>query len=163
MVTIGIWAYQEMDSTLYPKLYWILDLTRNIPNTGEYEMDLNNLPEFNLKRYDYHFGFIGVNITDKELSMTEWSQPMPLGWLLRKSWRKEYGRNWQFNFCSKWFDRENQNEYFAATVFRCPCTLAQALHDKGRFAPDERCNVVDKKCDSRHLGAQHCVRTARAS
>nr|XP_046915265.1 protein mesh-like isoform X1 [Dermatophagoides farinae] len=164
-VTIGIWAYQELDQTLYPRVYWILDLTRDATNSGEYQLDLNQLPSFDhLKRYDYHFGFIGVNITGRELSMTEWSQPMPLGWLLRHYWRREFGQTkWQRNFCQKWFEREDQNEYFATTLFRCPCTLAQALHDKGRFAPDERCNVVDKKCDQRHLGAQHCVRTARPS
>lgn len=85
------------------------------------------------------------------------------GWLLRKHWQVEFGRRWQTNFCQKWYEREDQNEYFATTLFRCPCTLAQAELDKGRFAPDERCNVVDKKCDSRHVGAQHCIRSARPS
>ncbi|KAJ6218930.1 hypothetical protein RDWZM_004742 [Blomia tropicalis] len=162
-VTISIWAYQELDDTLYPQMIWILDLVTGIPNNGIHKLDLNQLPQFRLHRYDYHFGFIGVNKTGQELTATFWSNPIPLGWLLRKHWQVEFGRRWQTNFCQKWYEREDQNEYFATTLFRCPCTLAQAELDKGRFAPDERCNVVDKKCDSRHVGAQHCIRSARPS
>lgn len=162
--TISIWSYQEIEtSTSYPRMTWLLDIVRGVPNNGVYNLDLNSLPRWKLDRFDFTFGFIGVNITDKVLSMTEWSRPMPLGWLMRKSWRQEYGLQWQENFCRRWFERENSLEYFATTVFRCPCTLKQAELDKGRFAPDEQCNVFDKKCDSRHFGAMHCVRTARPS
>ncbi|KAH9406628.1 hypothetical protein TYRP_013610, partial [Tyrophagus putrescentiae] len=162
-VTISVWGYQELDDTLYPVMIWLVDLVEGIPNNGEHRLDLNSLPWIQLHRYDYHFGFIGVNKTKEELTATFWSNPIPLGWLLRKHWRLEFGKRWQYNFCAKWYDREDQNEYFATTLFRCPCTLAQAELDKGKFAPDERCNVVDKKCDSRHHGAQHCVRSARPS
>ena len=79
LVTISIWGYQEKSDTLYPTLKWIADLVRGIPNSGEYILDLNQLPELKLDRYDYHFGFIGVNQTDQEFTITQWSKPMPLG------------------------------------------------------------------------------------
>lgn len=162
-VSISIWAYQELDRTLYPKLYWLTDLSTGVSNTGRFQIDLNQLPKLNLRRYDYHFGFIGVNVTGNVISPTLWSKPTPMGWLFRLYWRREFGTKWQYNFCRKWFNREVDNEYFATTLFRCPCTLEQAELDKGRFAPDEQCNVIDRKCDSRFKGAQHCVRTARPS
>lgn len=163
-VTISIWAYQELGDSPYPQMQWLVDLVSSVPNTGKFKLNLNQLPELNnLERYDYHFGFIGVNMTGMELTMTEWSAPLPLGWLLHRKWRQEYGEQWATNFCNKWFDRESQQQYFATTLFRCPCTLAQAEADKGRFAPDERCNVIDKKCQARNVGAAHCVRSARPS
>lgn len=78
-VTISIWAYQELDDTLYPQMIWILDLVSGIPNNGIHKLDLNQLPQFRLHRYDYHFGFIGVNKTGQELTATFWSNPIPLG------------------------------------------------------------------------------------
>ena len=78
-VTISIWSYQDKTDTLYPTVKWVADVVRGIPNSGEYLLDLNQLPELKLDRYDYHFGFIGVNQTDEEFTITQWSKPMPLG------------------------------------------------------------------------------------
>jgi hypothetical protein len=85
------------------------------------------------------------------------------GWFFRKYWRREYGSKWNERFCMDWFERESQEDRFAITLFRCPCTMAQSELDRGRFSPDQQCNVIDKKCDARHHGAQHCVRTSRPS
>ncbi|CAG2176495.1 unnamed protein product [Oppiella nova] len=163
LVTLSIWGYQEKTDSLYPTLKWVADIVRGIPNSGEYALNLNDLPEIQLDRYDYHFGFIGVNQTDEEFTITQWSKPMPLGWFFRKYWRREYGSKWNERFCMDWFERESQEDRFAITLFRCPCTMAQSELDRGRFSPDQQCNVIDKKCDARHHGAQHCVRTSRPS
>jgi hypothetical protein len=82
---------------------------------------------------------------------------------MRPYWIREYGIAWNQRFCSHWFDIESQLDRFATTVFRCPCTITQSERDRGRFAPDLQCNVIDKKCDTLHHGSQHCVRTARPS
>jgi hypothetical protein len=79
LVTLSIWGYQEKTDSLYPTLKWVADIVRGIPNSGEYALNLNDLPEVRLDRYDYHFGFIGVNQTDEEFTITQWSKPMPLG------------------------------------------------------------------------------------
>ena len=75
----------------------------------------------------------------------------------------EFGSSWNQKFCQRWFDRESQLDYFATTVFRCPCRINLADLDRGRFAPDLQCNVIEKKCNVLHHGSQHCVRTARPS
>jgi len=98
-VTISVWAYQELYD-LYPEVVWIADIVPGVPNTGEYKLDLNNLPQLKLDHYEYHFGFLGVNKTGAMLTMTEWTQPIPLGWLLRQYWRVEFGQKWQYNFCN---------------------------------------------------------------
>ncbi|KAK4336770.1 hypothetical protein RND71_043857 [Anisodus tanguticus] len=58
---------------------------------------------------------------------------------------------------------EEKGDRFATTLFQCPCTKEQALLDRGRFSPDLECNIIDRKCDTFHRGAQHCVRSARPS
>jgi sushi domain-containing protein 2 len=88
---------------------------------------------------------------------------MKTAWFLRKHWIREYGQNWNRRFCMDWFDREMQEDRFAITVFRCPCTITQSELDRGRFAQDMQCNIIEKKCESLHHGAQHCVRTGRPS
>lgn len=82
---------------------------------------------------------------------------------MRTYFEIEFGSKWDQKFCRKWFDRESELDYFATTVFRCPCKINIADLDRGRFAPDLQCNVIDKKCHILHHGSQHCVRTARPS
>ncbi|CAG2178312.1 unnamed protein product, partial [Oppiella nova] len=149
---------------VYPSLTFLVELQTNLENSGKYELDLNSLPQLPaLDNYEFTFGFIGINITGEQWSQTLWSKPTPLGWYMRPYWIKEYGHNWSERFCRNWFNRESELDRFAITVFRCPCTMTQSERDRGRFAPDLQCNVIDKKCDTLHHGALHCVRTARPS
>lgn len=46
---------------------------------------------------------------------------------------------------------------FAADLPLCPCTLQQALHDKGRYRPDFECDRDSNPTCLRHKGAIHCV------
>jgi hypothetical protein len=78
-VTISIWGYQEKTDSLYPSLKFIADLVKGVQNNGQYELNLNELNDLVLDRYDYHFGFLAVNQTDTEFTITQWSKPMPLG------------------------------------------------------------------------------------
>ncbi len=89
-VTISVWGYQEMTDSLYPTFKWVADIVRGYPNSGEYSLDLNDLPELKLERYDYHFGFIGVNQTDEEFTITQWSKPMPLGIPFHKTYKNDF-------------------------------------------------------------------------
>ncbi|XP_054161232.1 protein mesh-like [Oppia nitens] len=164
-VSVSIWGYREL-SDVYPQLTYLVELAQGADNNGQLELDLANLPKLvpgQFDNYEFTFGYLAVNVTGDQWSQTLWSKPMPLGWFMRPYWIREYGHNWSGRFCSKWFDREQELDRFALTVFRCPCTIVQSERDRGRFAPDLQCNVIDKKCDTQHHGAQHCVRTARPS
>jgi hypothetical protein len=78
-VTISIWGYQEKTDSLYPSLKFIADIVKGVQNNGQYELNFNELKDLVLDRYDYHFGFLAVNLTDTEFTITQWSKPMPLG------------------------------------------------------------------------------------
>ena len=117
-------------------------------------------------------GFIALNLTDQSIlgkdmkqSPVMWSRPMPLSWYFKPQWEREYGGNdtWKEHFCQDWSQMESHADKFTATVSRCPCTLQQAQLDRGRFSPDLECNVIDRKCDTFHREAQHCVNTGRPS
>lgn len=122
---------------------------------------------YNPETNDIMFGFLALNLSTPDNGLTQspiiWSRAMPLSWYFKKQWEKEYGHNgyWKRHFCQKWFDRESFSDYFATTVFRCPCTLDQAYLDRGHFSPDLQCNDIDRKCDTFHRGALHCIKTGR--
>lgn len=139
----------------------------------EYRIDVAAQREkWNDGKWDMTFGFIALNLTNPAIlgqgvkqSPTLWSRAMPLAWYFKKQWQNRYGygEKWKAHFCEAWYDREKVADRFATTVFQCPCTKEQALLDRGRFAPDTECNIIDRKCDTFHRGAQHCVRSARPS
>ena len=162
-LTISLWGYREK-SDVYPSLTHLVELAGGIANSGEHELNQNDIPNIDLSRYDFTFGFISINMTGEEFTNTIWSKPIPLAWFMRKYWEREYGVDeWNKRFCQDWFNIEKEADRFATTVFRCPCTIAQSDLDRGRFAPDLQCNVIDKNCESLHHGAQHCVTSGRPS
>lgn len=61
--------------------------------------------------------------------------------------------------CDDWtmYDRYLKN--FAAEIPQCPCTLEQALTDKGRFMPDYGCDRDSNPDCDYHKGAIQCVRS----
>lgn len=79
-MSISLYGYQEIDS-VYPKLTYLVTLAEGVPNTGSYELNLDQLPPISpyLNNYEYTFGFIGINMTGEVWTQTIWSSPMPLG------------------------------------------------------------------------------------
>lgn len=65
--------------------------------------------------------------------------------------------------CKEWYRIEKQKNNFAHELPECPCTMSQAMADKGVFVPDQDCNIVDRKCDVFNQGAIHCVRSGQPS
>lgn len=169
---LSLWGYKESND-VYPTLTYIDTLVDSVPlQQSKMTLDVTQFrSRVNLATSDILFGFIALNLTnyksigDYVRSPTIWSRPMPLAWYFKKQWEREYGEDgkWKRYFCQNWFQRESFSDYFATTVFRCPCTYSQALLDLGRFSPDLECNVIDRKCETFHNGALHCVKTGRPS
>ncbi|CAG2178697.1 unnamed protein product, partial [Oppiella nova] len=169
-VTLSLWGYRETGG-VYPHLTYIDTLgDPGSLRLGQLRtsIDPNLYRDRNYTTSDITFGFIAINLTDPTIlgkdmkhSPTIWSRPMPLAWYFKTQWEREYGNNgrWKEHFCHDWF----QQESYVQEVSRCPCTLQQAELDRGRFSPDLECNVIDRKCDTFHRGAQHCLRTGRPS
>ncbi|XP_035228405.1 protein mesh-like [Stegodyphus dumicola] len=169
-VTIALWGYRESNEN-YPRLTYIDLLTEDTVISGarQYSLDLDVYKNrWNWDKLDIYFGFIAINLTEPEIlrdgsrqSPVLWSGPLPLAWYFRHQWHRKYGKNWKKEICEDWYFREKYSDRFAITLFRCPCTVAQAKLDRGRFAPDLQCNEIDRKCETFHKSAYHCVRSGR--
>ncbi|XP_023221105.1 protein mesh-like [Centruroides sculpturatus] len=167
-----LWGYREISES-YPKLTYIDTLAEGAVMVGKerYELDVVQFEQRrNYGNTDIVFGFISMNLTDAssfgrniKRSPEIWSRPMPLAWYFRPQWEREHKGKWREHFCDKWYDDEENSLTFATSLFRCPCTLKQAEIDRGRFSPDSQCNVIDKKCDTFHREAQHCIQSGRPS
>lgn len=88
-----------------------------------------------------------------------WSKPIPLAWYFAPQWEREYGAKWMYRQCDEWMMNDRFLKNFAADVPLCPCTLQQALGDKGRYLPDFDCDQDANPHCFYHKGAVHCVRS----
>lgn len=170
-VTVSLWGYREA-MNVYPTLTYITTLSQGISlGRAQYKLDLSQFRDRDdPETRDILFGFIAVNLTNPSVldvrmrhSPTIWSRPMPLSWYFRPQWIRTIGWSYKDYFCKNWHERESFADRFAATVWRCPCTLAQVNVDRGRFSPDLQCNIIDRRCDTFHREALHCVNTGRPS
>uniref|UniRef100_T1JC62 Sushi domain-containing protein n=1 Tax=Strigamia maritima TaxID=126957 RepID=T1JC62_STRMM len=170
-VSINLFGYREYATK--PDLIFITTLAQGIANDGYEEIDLlpfQNNDDGWLR--EFTFGLIQINTTlepankqhdDIVLTPILWSQPVPLGWYFHKQWVRYYGDDWAAKFCEQWDLDDRRLKTFAYQPPRCPCTVEQALADKGRFAPDFGC---DKWGNSECYGSKkmlHCVRSGQPS
>uniref|UniRef100_A0A6G1S5F6 Extracellular domains-containing protein CG31004 n=1 Tax=Aceria tosichella TaxID=561515 RepID=A0A6G1S5F6_9ACAR len=171
-VTISLWGYRET-MNVYPQLTYITTLVQSARlGQSSFRMDLSMFRDRDDPDHlDITFGFIAVNLTNPSAALGRnmrqspviWSRPMPLAWYFKPQWLRTIGYNYKDYFCNNWFERESFADRFAATVWRCPCTLKQVQIDKGRFSPDLQCNIIDRRCETFHREALHCVQTGRPS
>lgn len=171
-VTISLWGYRET-MNVYPQLTYITTLVPSVRlGQSGFRLDLSTFRDRDDQEHqDILFGFIAVNLTNPAVALGRnmrhspviWSRPMPLAWYFKPQWIRNIGYHYKDYFCDNWFERESFADRFAATVWRCPCTLKQVQIDKGRFSPDLQCNIIDRRCDTFHRDALHCVQTGRPS
>ncbi|RWS17902.1 mesh-like CUB and sushi domain-containing protein, partial [Dinothrombium tinctorium] len=173
-VDISLYGYKE-DNHPYPHLTFIRTLRTGIKlGDQRTELDVEEMRNYNddVDQLDFTFGYLALSLSDKRISKVElessptiWSGTMPLAWYFKKQWERAYGRNgfWKTAFCRKWSEEESDNDRFATTVARCPCTVDQMWRDRGRYLPDTKCNTITKKCDTYHKGAHRCFKTGRPS
>lgn len=170
-IRISLWGYRE--STIRPEFIYITDLADNVQNTGAYKIIPSQYRTRNDQfKQDLQFGFIQINLTesvpvmqegsgisDKKVTPLIWSRPIPLGWYFAPQWERLYGTDWSKQLCDKWLKDDRYLKNFAHELPQCPCTLKQALADKGRFLPDFDCDKdANPKCYF-HRQALHCVKT----
>jgi hypothetical protein len=88
-----------------------------------------------------------------------WSKPIPLAWYFNAQWERRHGTRWAREMCNAWITADRFLKNFAAEIPQCPCTMAHALSDKGRFLPDFDCDKDANPSCIYHVGAEHCVRS----
>ncbi|XP_075235234.1 sushi domain containing 2 mesh isoform X2 [Lycorma delicatula] len=167
-IQISLWGYKE--TTIRPQLMYIDLLEDSINNVGRYKI----IPSFyqsrnNERVNDLRVGFIQINLTnpvqfgDLTVSPVLWSRPIPLGWYFSPQWGRKYGSKWADKMCDDWIMNDRYLKNFAAEIPQCPCTLEQALIDKGRFMPDYDCDRDSNPDCDYHKGAIQCVRSGAPS
>lgn len=169
-ISISLWGYRETGNST--EFLYIDDIASNVQNTGSYKIVpfvyKNRENDF---ANDIQFGFIQINLTESfyvtnsngstEVKTTPvlWSRPIPLAWYFSGQWERKYGTNWTEALCDNWLENDRLLENFTKNLTQCPCTLAQALTDKGRYMPDPECDKdSDPKCYL-HKQAIHCVKS----
>ena len=176
-ITMSLWGYREGKGDFYPHLTYIDTLADpGSLRLGQVRTHIDTTLFRNRTNRDMTsdltFGFIAINLTDpttlgKDIKHSPiiWSRTMPLSWYFKPQWERQFGANgrWKDNFCNAWAQKESHSDRFEAILFKCPCTLEQAMLDRGRFSPDLECNLIDRKCDTFHRGAQQCFRSGRPS
>ncbi|KAG1672675.1 Protein mesh [Nymphon striatum] len=138
---------------------------------GKYTFSMSLFAERdNSDQLDMTFGFLRLNITDpKVINLKEspyiWSKPVPLAWYFWPQWESQTDDDdgYKAEKCKEWYRVEQQKNNFAFELPECPCTMAQAMADRGVFVPDQDCNIVDRKCDVLNQGAVHCVISGQPS
>uniref|UniRef100_A0A1I7Z463 AMOP domain-containing protein n=1 Tax=Steinernema glaseri TaxID=37863 RepID=A0A1I7Z463_9BILA len=95
-----------------------------------------------------------------------WSKPTPFAWYHEPQWRREYGSSWATDMCIQWFEYDGKRRNFQKDLTAqspCPCKLAQALLDLGRYMPIMNCDKDGDTSCPYNKGAQHCVQSVAPS
>ncbi|KAF7263100.1 hypothetical protein GWI33_003617 [Rhynchophorus ferrugineus] len=176
-IQISLWGYRE--TTIRPSFLYITDIAQNVQNTGEYTIVPSQYRNReNTFLTDIKFGFIQINLTESipvksefdstststttttvEIKPVVWSRPIPLGWYFGWQWEKLYGSNWPEYLCNDWLRTDRYLKNFAHELPQCPCTLEQALADKGKYMPDFDCDKDSNPTCYYNNQAVHCVKT----
>ncbi|KAI4889571.1 hypothetical protein NFI96_028903 [Prochilodus magdalenae] len=91
-----------------------------------------------------------------------WSGDHALAYHLEEAFRKD-SAGWALDKCILWDKEEKRIANFLSEIIDCPCTLAQARADTGRFHTDYGCDIEKGSVCTYHPGAVHCVRAIQAS
>ncbi|XP_072243499.1 sushi domain-containing protein 2 isoform X2 [Leuresthes tenuis] len=168
-VNVELWGYREVNrssvaetSSLQAELSYLYSLGRNLPNTGVFSF----LPEAKKDFSDWELGNIRITAGSKSEGERNiqglWSRGHVLAWHLEQAFRDD-SSSWAQNKCLQWDHLESKLPSFLKELVDCPCTLAQARADTGRFHTDYSCDIERGSVCTYHPGSVHCVRAIQAS
>ncbi|XP_014799450.1 PREDICTED: sushi domain-containing protein 2 [Calidris pugnax] len=166
-VNIEVWGYQETGDS-YSENWsaewkYLYILAKEIPNSGNFSF----LPVPAEEEYStWDFGILRItpsNYSGGESNVPSiWSSDHALAWHLGQDFRKDPSA-WATAKCIDWEKKEEKLPDFMKEIIDCPCTLAQARADTGRFHTDYGCDIEKGSVCTYHPGAVHCVRAIQAS
>ncbi|KAM9743348.1 sushi domain-containing protein 2 isoform 2-T2 [Menidia menidia] len=158
-VNVELWAYREVSGAQMRYLY---SLGRNLSNTGSFSF----LPQPRQDFSDWELGNIRITAGPKAEGERDvealWSGGHVLAWQLEQAFR-DNSSVWARNKCEQWEIQEQGLPTFLDQLSDCPCTLAQARADTGRFHADYSCDMERGSVCTYHPGSVHCVRGVQAS
>uniref|UniRef100_A0ABM5GM24 Sushi domain-containing protein 2 isoform X2 n=1 Tax=Pogona vitticeps TaxID=103695 RepID=A0ABM5GM24_9SAUR len=165
-VNIEVWGYNETgkpySSNWAAEWKYLYTLIRNHSNIGEFTF----LPVPSAQYRDWELGALRISssaASDGQSNVAAiWSTEHALAWHLGDDFRRDSAA-WATEKCHQWDARERDQPNFLDEIEDCPCTLAQARADTGRFHTDYGCDIEKGSVCTYHQGAVHCVRSVQAS
>ncbi|XP_056289281.1 sushi domain-containing protein 2 [Pseudoliparis swirei] len=166
-LNIEVWGYRE---TGKPYTYnwqgewrYLYSLAKDLPNNGYFSF-LPKPAESGFSSWE--LGSLRISPTSNPDGIwnvqAAWTENHALAWHLEERFRQD-SQVWALEKCLAWDQLENQLPNFLSEILDCPCTLAQARADTGRFHTDYGCDIEKGSVCTYHPGSVHCVRAIQAS
>uniref|UniRef100_A0A3Q3WSJ3 Uncharacterized protein n=1 Tax=Mola mola TaxID=94237 RepID=A0A3Q3WSJ3_MOLML len=157
-VNIELWGYSETWQAEWTYLY---SLAKDQPNSGSFSF-LPKPAENDFSSWE--LGAVRVSPStyqDGTNVQAMWTEDHALAWHLEDKFRQDSAL-WALDKCVAWNQLENKLPNFTSEIIDCPCTLAQARADTGRFHTDYGCDIEKGSVCTYHPGTVHCVRAIQA-
>ncbi|XP_034048817.1 sushi domain-containing protein 2 isoform X2 [Thalassophryne amazonica] len=166
-VNIELWGYRETGEpyTETWQAHWeyLYTLAKDQPNNGSFSF----LPKSAQNEFSsWELGAVRVSSSTYPDGVWNvqamWTEAHALAWHLDEKFRQDSAA-WALDKCVAWDQLENKLPNFLSEITDCPCTLAQARADTGRFHTDYGCDIEKGSVCTYHPGSVHCVRAIQAS
>ncbi|TRY84670.1 hypothetical protein DNTS_003188 [Danionella cerebrum] len=166
-VNIELWGYTETGAVYSPEWTaewkYLYTVGKDVANTGLFSFT----PQIADERYSaWHLGSMRVSPSTQADGARDvnalWSGAHAVAWHLEEAFKRDSAA-WALEKCINWDKEENAMPNFLTEITDCPCTLAQARADTGRFHTDYGCDIETGSFCVYHPGAVHCVRAIQGS
>ncbi|KAI1882426.1 hypothetical protein AGOR_G00250580 [Albula goreensis] len=166
-VNLELWGYRETgepySGSWQGEWTYLYSLQKDLPNSGEFSF----VPKPAEKPFsDWELGCVRVSSSahpdGKRNVHAVWTEDHALAWHLEARFRQD-SASWARGKCLDWDRLERRLPNFLNETIDCPCTLAQARADTGRFHTDYGCDIEKGSVCTYHPGSVHCVRAIQAS
>ncbi|KAG7318162.1 hypothetical protein KOW79_017917 [Hemibagrus wyckioides] len=166
-VNVELWGYDEFGEPYSDQWgaewKYLYSVGRNVTNNGAFSF-VPKRSEMPLAKW--HMGSMRVSPSTKPDGTWNvnalWSGVHALAYHLEDAFKKDSAA-WALEKCLKWDLEEKMMPSFLPEIIDCPCTLAQARADTGRFHTDYGCDIEKGSKCTYHPGAVHCVRAIQGS
>uniref|UniRef100_A0A5F9D5W0 Sushi domain containing 2 n=1 Tax=Oryctolagus cuniculus TaxID=9986 RepID=A0A5F9D5W0_RABIT len=154
-VNIELWGYEETGMPY--------SLATNVSNSGSFTFTPKPAPS---QYQQWKIGALRITASQNHAGQKDvhalWTNDHALAWHLEDDFRMA-PEAWARNQCLAWEKLDDQMPNFLEELPDCPCTLAQARADTGRFHTDYGCDLEHGSVCTYHPDAVHCVRSVQAS
>lgn len=166
-VHIELWGYRETgkpySNNWQGEWKYLYSLAKDQPNNGSFSF----LPKPAENGFaSWELGSLRISPSTYPDGMwnvqAAWTEDHALAWHLEEKFRQN-STVWALDKCLAWDQLEDQLPNFLSEIIDCPCTLAQARADTGRFHTDYGCDIEKGSVCTYHPGSVHCVRAIQAS
>ncbi|KAM4528244.1 sushi domain-containing protein 2-like [Odontesthes bonariensis] len=166
-VSLELWGYRETGKPYTEdwqgEWVYLYSLAKDHPNNGSFSF-LPKPAENGISSWE--LGSVRVSSSSYPDGMwniqAAWTEDHALAWHLEERFR-DNSAVWALEKCLAWDQLEIQLPNFLNEIIDCPCTLAQARADTGRFHTDYGCDIEKGSVCTYHPGSVHCVRAIQSS